>query len=1128
MDKYKNNVGSISVGDVAAYTLFDSGATHSFVSPKLVKCWHFKGKVRNKEWKVETAGDEPMKSSRTFKDVPIIIEGVVLLGNLVEMKLGRYDVILGMDWLKQHDALLDCRKTRITFSGPEGRMSYQGLKLQSGIPIISMIQAEELLAKGNEAYLATITMEGGEVDAELDTIPVVAEYKDVFESLKGPPPTRGDAFTIEIEPRVAPVSKAPYRLAPAEMAELKRQLEDLTDKGFIRPSSSPWGAPVLFVKKKDGSFRLCIDYRGLNKVTIKNKYPLPRIDELLDQLQGASWFSKIDLASGYHQISIAEEDVRKTAFRTRYGHYEFVVMPFGLTNAPAAFMKLMNNVFREYLDKCVIVFIDDILVYSRTKEEHEWHLHVVMNKLREHQLFAKLSKCSFWQRKIGFLGHVVSEEGVAVDPEKVTSIINWPTPKSATEVRSFLGLAGYYRKFVKGFASLSKPMTQLTGKGVKFEWSEQCVESFKKLKEHLTKTPVLVLPRTGVPYVVYTDASGTGLGCVLMQEDKVIAYASRQLRKHEVNYPTHDLELAAVVFALKIWCCYLYGEKVQIFTDHKSLKYVFTQSDLNLRQRRWMEKMADYDLEITYHPGKANHVADALSRRRSDVASIKDMQELTSTLATLSLCAVTVEEDNAGLEAIDRADLLWRVREAQKTDVELQKVLEAGVIGYRVTDNGTVLYRNRVCVPVDKGLRDKILLHAHQSRFSIHPGSNKMYQDLKRYYHWSGMKKEVANYVAQCSICQMVKAERGLPSGLLQSLPLPEWKWDMITMDFVTGLPRTAGGKDAIWVIVDRLTKSAHFLAIKKTDGVDVLAEKYLQEIVKLHGIPVSIVSDRDPRFTSMFWQAFQKALGTKVHLSTAYHPQTDGQSERTIQTLEDMLRACMLDWEISWMRYLPLAEFAYNNSYHSSIGMAPYEALYGRPCRTPLCWTEVGERRDLEPEIVQESEAQVALIRDKLKEAHERQKSYADKRRKDLEFEVGDAVYLKMRTFRGTNDLRKLKKLRPRYMGPYVITERIGAVAYRLNLPQELADFHNVFHISVLRKVVKEPQLIIPHPPQDLEKNLTIPAVPREILDRKETKVKGKSIWKVQVCWERDGVREITWELENRMKVDHPELFQN
>ncbi|CAA7026180.1 unnamed protein product [Microthlaspi erraticum] len=305
-----------------------------------------------------------------------------------------------------------------------------------------MLHAEGFLEKGNEAYLATISMVGEKAEKDLDTIPVASEYKDVFESLSGPPPTRGDPFTIELEPGTTPVSRAPYRLAPAETAELKKQLEDLTDKGFIRPSSSPWGAPVLFVKKKDGSFRLCIDYRGLNKVTIKNKYPLPRIDELLDQLQGASWFSKIDLVSGYHQITIAEEDVRKTAFRTRYGHYEFVVMPFELTNAPAAFMTLINNVFWEYLDKCVIVFIDDILIYSKSKKEHEWHLRVVLDKLREQKLYGKLSKCSFWQREIGFLGHIVSEAGVAVDPEKITAISEWPTPKNATEIRSFLGLAG--------------------------------------------------------------------------------------------------------------------------------------------------------------------------------------------------------------------------------------------------------------------------------------------------------------------------------------------------------------------------------------------------------------------------------------------------------------------------------------------------------------------------------------------------------------------------------------------------------------------------------------------------------------------------------------------------------------
>ncbi|XP_048623629.1 uncharacterized protein LOC125592481 [Brassica napus] len=397
-------VGSVLVGGINVHALFDTGATHSFVSPTLTKCWTFVGMFISNAKGIETAGTELMRSTGTYEDVPIFIEGIELNGNLVEMELNHYEVILGMDWLTYHKDVMDCPKTRVYIPRTEGRIVFQGIKRSTGIPIISMMQAEELLEKGSEAYLATINIRGSDKEADLDTIPVVAEYTDVFEPLTRPPPTRGDAFTIELEPGTAPVSKAPYRLAPAEMAELKKQLEDLMDKGFIRPSSSPWGAPVLFVKKQDGNFRICIDYRGLNKVTIKNKYPLPRIDELLDQLQGASWFSKIDLASGYHQISIAEEDVRKTAFRTRYGHYEFVVMPFRLTNAPAAFMKLMNNVFQEYLDKCVIVFIDDILVYSKSKGEHDWHLRVVLNKLREQQLYAKSSKCSFWQQEIGFLG----------------------------------------------------------------------------------------------------------------------------------------------------------------------------------------------------------------------------------------------------------------------------------------------------------------------------------------------------------------------------------------------------------------------------------------------------------------------------------------------------------------------------------------------------------------------------------------------------------------------------------------------------------------------------------------------------------------------------------------------------
>ncbi|KAK8700519.1 hypothetical protein V6N13_018914 [Hibiscus sabdariffa] len=350
-------------------------------------------------------------------------------------------------------------------------------------------------------------------------------------------------------------------------------------------------------------------------MTVKNKYPLPRIDDLFDQLRGASVFSKIDLRSGYYQLKVREQDVLKTAFRIRYGHYEFLVMPFGLTNAPAAFMDLMNRVFREYLDQFVVVFIDDIPVYSWTEEDHDRHLRLVLQTLLENQLYAKLSKCEFWIREVVFLGHVVSSEGIRVDPKKVEAVVNWKQPKSVTKIRSFLGLAGYYRRFVSGFSKVATPLTKLLQKGVKYEWSDARQQAFEKLKEALTNAPVLIQPVSGKEFVVYSDASYVGLGCVLMQEGRVVAYASRQLKTHEKNYPTHDIELAAVVFALKIWRHYLYGERCTVYTDHKSLKYLMTQKELNLRQRRWLELLKDYDLSIEYHPGKANVVADALSRK---------------------------------------------------------------------------------------------------------------------------------------------------------------------------------------------------------------------------------------------------------------------------------------------------------------------------------------------------------------------------------------------------------------------------------------------------------------------------------------------------------------------------------
>ncbi|KAL2243562.1 UNVERIFIED_CONTAM: Retrovirus-related Pol polyprotein from transposon, partial [Sesamum indicum] len=406
-------------------------------------------------------------------------------------------------------------------------------------------------------------------------------------------------FAIETLSGVAPISIAPYRIAPVELQELKKQIEELLGKRFIRPSTSPWGAPVLFVKKKDGSMRLCIDYRRLNRVTVKNKYPSSRIDDLLGQLKGATTFSKIDLRSGYWQLTIAENDIPKIAF--------------------PAFMALMHRTFQEYLDQFVIVFIDDILVYSRDREEHEQHLRIVLQILKEKELYAKLSKCEFWVNQVVFLGHVISGDGVMPDPSKVKAIVEWRVPKNAIEVRSFLGLAGYYRRFVEGFSIIVSPLTKLLRKGVEFQWTEQCQQNFDELKKRLTSNPILVLPSGSGGYIVYIDASKQGLGCVLMQNGKVIAYASRQLRNHELNYPTHDLELAAIVHALKIWRHYLYGEKFQILTDHKSLKYILTQKELNLRLRRWIELLKDYDCTIDFHPGKANVVADALSRKSSSI-----------------------------------------------------------------------------------------------------------------------------------------------------------------------------------------------------------------------------------------------------------------------------------------------------------------------------------------------------------------------------------------------------------------------------------------------------------------------------------------------------------------------------
>jgi len=973
------------------------------------------------------------------------------------------------------------------------------------------------------------TPETHEVD--LRDIPVVQEFPELFQEIPGLSPDREIEFAINLVPGTAPISKAPYRMAPTELAELRKQLQELLEKRFIQPSVSPWGAPVLFVKKKDGSMRLCIDYRELNRVTVKNKYPLPRIDDLFDQLAGAAIFSKIDLKSGYHQLKVKKEDVPKTAFRTRYGHYEFLVLPFGLTNAPAYFMDLMNRVFQPYLDKFVVVFIDDILVYSKTREEHAHHLRTVVSTLADHKLYAKFKKCDFWMEKVHFLGHVISKEGLAVDPAKVAAVKEWPRPTNVSEVRSFLGLAGYYRRFVKDFSKIALPLTQLLRKEHKFNWTTECENSFQVLKQRLITAPVLVIPEGVEGFVVYSDASRQGLGCVLMQKGRVVAYASRQLKPHEQNYPTHDLELAAVIFALKIWRHYLYGVRCEIYTDHKILKYIFTQKELNLRQRRWLELLKDYTLDIKYHPGKPNVVADALSRRPTgSIASLlSNNPYLLTELEKLQVEAI-IPGESSQLAALQlTSSIVERIKEKQQSDAEVKRIVEKikeGPVQDFILQDGVLQFRNRLYVPNQVELKKELLKEAHNSALTNHPGSTKMYRDLRTHYWWPGMKKDIAEFVARCLTCQKVKTEHKKPEGLLQPLPIPVWKWDHITMDFVTGLPRTQKRHDAIWVIVDRLTKSAYFLAIRTTFNAEQLADLYIQEVVRLHGIPLSIVSDRDTKFASRFWHGFQSAMGTEVRLSTAFHPQTDRQSERTIQTLEDMLRACALEYTGSWDHNLPLVEFAYNNSYHSSIDMAPYEALYGRRCRTPVYWTEVGERKLTKIELIDQTKEIITKIRAKLQAAQDRQKSYADTRRRPLEFDVGDHVFLRVSPLKGSLRFSQEGKLAPRYIGPFEILQRVGHVAYRLALPPALQGIHDVFHVSNLRRYVPDSDHVISYEPLQIKLNLTYIEQPVRILERMDRVLRKKTIPFVKVLWRHHKSADATWEPEQAMREKYPKLF--
>nr|GEX85066.1 putative reverse transcriptase domain-containing protein [Tanacetum cinerariifolium] len=805
-------MGTFILNNRYAIILFDTGADMSFVSITFSALIDITLTTLETHYDVELADVKIIGVNTIIRGCTLNFMNHPFNIDPMPVPLDSFDVIIEMDWLTKYHGVIICDEKIVRVPFRREILIFQGngdnQREESRLNIISCTKAQEYLSKGCD---------------------IIKDFPEVFsEDLPGIPPARPVEFQIDLVPGAVPVARAPYRLAPSKMKELAETLQELSDKGFIRPSSSPWGAPVLIVKKKNKSFRMCIDYRELNKLTNKKK--------------------------------------------------------------------------------------------------HEENLTLILELLKKEELYAKFSKCEFWIPKVQFLRHVIDSKRIYVNPAKIESIKDWASPKAPTEIRQFLGLTGYYRRFIEGFLKIAKSMTKLTQKNVKFEWGEKEEAAFQLIKQKLCSAPILALPKGSENFIVYCDASHKGLGAVLMQNEKVIAYASQQLKIHEKNYTTHDLELGAV-------------------------------------------KLLEAQTEA-------------------------------------------LKPENLSAE--------------------------------------------------DVGVQPKIL----------------------------------------------------------------KWKWEKITKDFITKLPKTTNGYDTIWVIVDRLTKSAHFLPMRENDPIEKLMKLYMKEVVTRHGVPVSIISDHDGRFTSLFWQALHNALGTRSDMSTTYHLEIDGQSERMIQTLEDMVRACVIDFMKSWDRHLPIVEFSYNNSYHTSIKAAPFEALYGRKCRSPVCWAEVGDAQLTGPEIIHETTKKIVQIKSRIQAARDRQKSYVDLKQKPIDFQVGDKVMLKVSPWKEVVRFGKRGKLNPRYIGPFQVLSKVGDVAYRLELPQQLSRVHNTFHVSNMKKCLSDESHVIPLEGLHVDDKLHFIEEPVEIMDREIKQLNRSHIPIIKVIWNSKRGHEFTWEREDQFKQKYPYLF--
>eukprot|EP00171_Calliarthron_tuberculosum_P005616 IDg5616t1 len=1022
----------------------------------------------------------------------------------------RYDVILGTPWHQDTNPQADYKKRTVKI----GPVIIKGVISDCSEYKVMNVSLKRFKREIRNSKASVFTCHirrkaanqkrfgAAPVDSELQSI--VQSYDDVFQDSlpDGLPPERGVDHEIVTLEGAKPPSRGLFRLSPDELRATREYIAENLRGGRIRPSTSPYGAPLFFAKVPGKPLRGVIDYRLLNKITRRNNTAVPRSDETFDILGGAKFFTKIDLKTGYHQIRVKPEHIEKTAFQTKYGHFEFLVMPMGLCNAPATFVALMNEVLSGFVDKFCLVYLDDILIFSETAEDHRKHVEAVLGRLRKHRLYASPGKCYFMQDEVEFLGIVVNQEGLKVNQDKISLIRDWPRPKSVSEIRGFIGLASFFRRFIRQFSQKARPLTDLTRKGCSIRnWDKECDGSFAELKTALTTAPILIHPNFAKPFRGHIDASQVAIGGTLTQlvdgQERVISYFSRKLDKAQVNYSANDRELLGLVGFLRHFRCYLEGSSFEIFTDNQVLKALFDKKDLSRKEVRWLELLGDFGIfPMTLVKGSVHVLGDVPSRapHSDQVLSIQNVSVSSGDLTT-----------QPGFKSELLRDQFFGpiIRSIKEGSEEPDR--------YHYENDILRLKTGELCVP--RHYVRRLLREAHEAPTSGHQAVAKTMHRLKQ-FHWRKKTRDVVNFIKGCIKCQKCKADNNKPLTEPAVLEQPLRRWGSVAMDFIVGLPPTKTGHDAIMTVVDRFSKRPHFIACKSECDAKEAANLFRDHVFKLHGLPDSVVSDRDPRFTSRFWSHLMALIDVQLKMSTSNHPQSDGQSEVLNRIVEEYLRLFCNYKQDNWDQFLPTAEFAYSSSVFEATGLTPFFMDLGWEPKSPLqllAGTYRGGNQAVE-------ELQTTLS----ETFRDAQRSYSHARHQQRErirhkfktpaYKVGDMVLLKTSVVKDAySRSQSSKKLTAKRIGPFPISELVGRNAVRLELPATVR-IHPVVNVSHTTPFHERPV--------ELETELPIEAV--EIYGFQGPELQVKNIlnhrkrgrgYQFLVEWQGQATHEASWE---------------